>query len=119
MFRIGTDDLWTMVRTDGGWPDPKFFWWREGYVASDEQRPDLKLVANRLDAYAPPIVSWRTTNAFASDIGQAMLTGIPRPDGGCWRITGEYHGYEVSFVVWVGSTPQRRLSPPVQTSSQP
>lgn len=41
------------------------------------------------------------TNAFASDIGSAMLVGVGIPAAGCWQITGRIKGAELSFVVWV------------------
>ena len=106
MFRIGTDDLWTWIRADGTWgyqTSSKFFWWREGYLARDENFPELKITARRLDGPAPVAVSGRTTNAMGEDIGQSMLTSIPIPTSGCWQVTGTYHGHEVTFVTWVAS----------------
>jgi hypothetical protein len=36
----------------------------------------------------------------------AMGVGIFIPTIGCWQITGEYHGEELSYVVWVSDSRQ-------------
>jgi hypothetical protein len=108
-FWYGTEALWTEVRLDGMWRGlpyggsytQKVFWWRQGYDWRTEQQPDLTVTGRRLDAPAPPLVASRATNAFAGDIGSAMLTGVDIPTPGCWEITGHYAGTELSFVVWV------------------
>ena len=107
-FWYGSNSLWTAVRQNGIWealphnPEgftQKVFWWREGYVWTEE--PDLVVTGERLDASAPPLKASKATNAYASDIGSAMLVGVDLPTLGCWKITGEYADAEVSFVVWV------------------
>jgi hypothetical protein len=30
-----------------------------------------------------------------------MLVGVEIPTPGCWKISGQYRGAEVSYVVWV------------------
>jgi hypothetical protein len=79
----------------------KVFWWREGYFWRDEPEPELYVTGRRLDASAPPLKVSRATNAFASDIGSAMLVGVDFPTLGCWEIIGSYGGHQLSFVVWV------------------
>ena len=80
----------------------KVFWWREGYVWNEEPEPNIIVSGERLDAKAPPLVGSQGTNAYASDIGSAMLAGVDVPTPGCWRITGRYNDEaELSFVVWV------------------
>ena len=110
-FRYGSADLWTAVPQDGLWaglphnPEgytQKVFWWREGYSWSDEPEPELVVTGRRLDDSAPPLNVSRATNAFASDIGSAMLVGVDFPTLGCWEITGSYGGHDLSFIVWVG-----------------
>jgi len=54
-----------------------------------------------LDATAPPLIVSKATNAYAGDIGSAMLVGVDFPTLGCWKITGQYKNSELSFVVWV------------------
>ena len=109
-FWYGTDSLWTAVREDGIWealphnPEgytQKVFWWRDGYVWTEEPEPELFVTAERLDAPAPPVRASKATNAYADDIGSAMLVGIDLPTLGCWKITGKYADAELSFVVWV------------------
>jgi len=109
-FWYGSSSLWTAVRQNGIWealphnPEgytQKAFWWRDGYVWSQEPQPALKVTGERLDAVAPPLHVSEATNASASDIGSAMLVGVDMPTLGCWKITGKYADTELSFVVWV------------------
>lgn len=79
----------------------KIFWWRDGYVWDEEPQPDLIVTGERLDAKAPPLVVSKATNAYASDIGSAMLVGVGFPTEGCWKITGQYGKADLSFVVLV------------------
>lgn len=109
-FWYGSNALWTAVPENGVWAslpgDPagytqKIFWWRDGYVWTEEPEPDLVVTAERLDGEAPLVESLRATNAYAGDIGSAMLTGANFPTLGCWKITGKYGEAELSFVVWI------------------
>ena len=109
-FWYGSPSLWTAVRQSGTWealphnPEgytQKVFWWRDGYSWTNEPEPALIVTAEQLDAKAPPVNASKATNAYASDIGSAMLVGIDLPSLGCWKITGKYKGSELSFVVWV------------------
>ena len=109
-FWFGSDSLWTSLPHDAVWaglPDnpggytQKVFWWRDGYVWNEEPEPNLVVTGERLDAKAPPFIASKATNAYASDIGSAMLAGIDFPTLGCWKITGKYQDAELSFVVWV------------------
>jgi len=61
----------------------------------------LIVSGERLDAAAPPLLASEATNAYAADIGSAMLVGVDLPTLGCWKITGKYSDSELSFVVWV------------------
>jgi hypothetical protein len=109
-FWYGTDALWTAVPGNGVWsglphnPEgytQKVFWWREGYSWTDEPEPQLIVTGQRLDEPAPPLNVSRTTNAFAPDIGSAMLVGVNFPTLGCWEIAGRYADAELSFVIEV------------------
>jgi hypothetical protein len=79
----------------------KVFWWRKGYSWTAEPEPHLIVTGRRLDESASPLNVSRATNAFAEDIQSAMLVGVDFPTLGCWEITGQYAGMELSFVVWV------------------
>ena len=109
-FWYGSNSLWTAFPQNGIWsglphnPEgytQKIFWWREGYVWTDEPQPALTVTGERLDASASPLIASKATNAYASDIGSAMLVGVDFPTPGCWKITGQYKKTELSFVIWV------------------
>ena len=109
-FWFGSEHLWTALPIDGIWaglphnPEgytQKVFWWREGYVWNEEPEPDLIVTGERLDAIAPRLIVSKATNAYASDIGSAMLVGVDFPTLGCWKITGQYGDAELSFVIWI------------------
>jgi hypothetical protein len=110
-FWFGSDALWTSLPRDGVWaglPDnpggytQKVFWWREGYIWNEEPEPNLIVTGERLDASSPPLIVSKATNAYAGDIGSAMLAGVDFPALGCWKITGKYNDEaELSFVIWV------------------
>ena len=110
-FWYGSDDLWTLLVRRGTWRSlphddagyrQKTFWWRPGYSGSADPRPKLRVTGRRLDAQAPPFEGHRATNAHHRDFGGwAMLVGVDVPTHGCWEITGEYEGQQLSFVVWI------------------
>lgn len=108
---FGSPDLWTAIVNEGIWDGlpyspgsgytQKVFWWSDGYVWSEEPQPKLTVTGERLDAKAPALKASKPTNAYAGDIGSAMLVGVDFPTEGCWKITGKYKDVELSFVVWV------------------
>ena len=109
-FWYGSNSLWTAVPQNGVWAglphNPEgytqnVFWWREGYIWNEEPEPALTVTGERLDATAPPLNVSKATNAYAGDIGSAMLVGVDFPTLGCWKITGQYKKTKLSFVVWV------------------
>lgn len=108
-FWYGTPELWTMLRVDGTWSSlphnaagytQKIAWWREGYDIYTEPNPELIVTGKRLEASAPPLLESRATNA-RTELGDLMMVGVDIPTLGCWEITGQYNGHELSFVVWV------------------
>ena len=110
IFWHGTEGLWTALHTNGVWeglpnnPEgytQKIMWWSDLYVLRDELQPALVVSGRRLDADAPPLKFDGATNAYADDIGDAMLTGVDFPTLGCWEITGQYKKSELKFVVWL------------------
>jgi hypothetical protein len=109
-FWYGSERLWTSLPEEGAWyglpnnPDgytQKIFWWRDGYIWNEEPEPNLVVAGERLDGKSLPLNVSRATNAYAHDIGSAMLVGVDFPTLGCWKITGQYGKAELSFVVWV------------------
>lgn len=108
-FWYGTDELWTWLQADGTWPMAhdehglfdKSFWWRQGYDWRTETTPALRVTGRRLDAPAPAVTISNATNGFEQSMGAFMLVGLELPAGGCWELTGHYHGSSLRFVVWV------------------
>jgi len=109
-FWSGSSSLWTIIPANGTWNalphssagyTQKILWWRDGYVWDQEPEPNLFVSGERIDESAPPLIVSKATNAYASDIGSAMMVGADFPTLGCWRITGKYNNAELSFVIWV------------------
>ena len=109
-FWYGWEHLWTALPTNGAWaglpnnPEgytQKIFWWSSLFSLKDEPEPALVVFGERLDAKARPLKVSGATNAFARDIGDAMLVGVDFPHLGCWKITGQYKKTGLDFVVWV------------------
>lgn len=107
---FGTEGLWTALYDDGVWaalplnPEgytQKIMWWSSLYDLPNEFKPALVVSGRRLDEDAPPLKFYGATNAFADDIGDAMLTGVDFPTLGCWEVTGEYKKTSLTFVVWL------------------
>ncbi len=109
-FWYGSPALWTSLPLEGAWHDlpyseagytQKVFWWRQGYDWKAEPEPNLAVTGKRLDGEALPLVASKATNAFASDIGSAMLVGVDIPTAGCWEIAGQIGEQKLSFVILV------------------
>jgi hypothetical protein len=119
-FWIGSEKLWTDITADGTWsglphytPEDtrfrqKLFWWHEGYDWRTENPPELTVRGIRLDAPAPPIDMDEHANAgWTNDRDHAFIVvGIFIPTVGCWKVTGQYKGGELSYVVWVSDSRQ-------------
>lgn len=110
IFWFGTEHLWTALQTNGIWSDlphtsqgysQKIMWWSSMFVLRDEPEPALIVFGHRLDAEGQQFEAEGATNAYAEDIGDAMLTGVSIPTKGCWEITGQYKKTGLTFVVWV------------------
>ncbi len=107
-FWYGTDELWTVLRTNGLWHAlphnaqgyrQKIFLWSKEYNWRTEPQPDLRISGRRLDGDAPRFVREKGTHALSVDGTPAMLAGIDVPTTGCWEITSSYRGNELKFVV--------------------
>ena len=119
-FWYGTDDLWTVVHDDGNWfgvrnanggYENKSFWWSVAFKVDQEPQPALQVTGRRLDG-SGSARSAGATNAAASDIGSAMLTGLTLPTAGCWELTGSYRGHDLSFVVWIPDSAPTAVAAP-------
>ena len=93
--------IWASLPNNPEGYTQKIFWWSDLYVLKDELEPAIDVTGRRLDADAPLLNVSGGTNASASDIGDAMLTGVDFPTLGCWEITGQYKNSVLTFVVWV------------------
>lgn len=107
---VGSPGLAALVPKDGHWTGMgadhnyrnKWWWWREGYRAIDETRPELMILATRLDAPAAPVVRTGATSAFGEDWDR-ILVGMEFPASGCWDIFASYRGEELRFIFKVGN----------------
>ena len=102
----GSDSLATILPDDGIWSTTKpgsrisvkVFWWSVGFKAGMES--GLSVEVRNLDGNPSSARVDRPTNASSPDLGgTTMLTGIHFPDPGCWRVSAEYSGQELTFVV--------------------
>lgn len=99
---VGTPDLWTALPNLGSHVPRKSMWWSQHFPGgSTEPRPPLRVTWERLDAEVPPIVAEAPgTNGPSPDSGFFMLNGIDPDEPGCWKVTAEYKGHELSYVYW-------------------
>lgn len=108
---IGTSELWTMLDLEGeveaaenaSFPiGLKTFWWSSNWAGMrQEPQPNLTVIATRLDGDESVRAEQATNAATGSLGGEAMLAGIELPSPGCWRLTAEYGGAELSYVLFV------------------
>jgi len=107
------DGLQVYITPDGIWkglPDgenggyvQKIFWKYPGYKATEDPQPDFKLSGRQLDGNATFVEPGPATNAMSPELyGDGILAGAEIPVAGCWELTGQYKGSQLSFVVWVG-----------------
>jgi hypothetical protein len=102
----GTEALAVLLQEDGSWfglgPDydfrEKLWWYSAAFQVGMESR--LKVAGRKLDGDAPPAKISRVSNAQgAQGGGWAMLMLVEFPSAGCWELTGEFQGQQLSFVV--------------------
>ena len=98
--RVPDDGHWTAMGPDHNYRD-KWWWWREGYQAKEETKPELTISARKLDGSAPPVYLPNATNAYGPG-WDMILTMMEFPSSGCWEVIGKYRGQELRFVFHVG-----------------
>jgi hypothetical protein len=90
---------------DGSWPQlasgEKFWWWSEEFDVNEDATPDLTVTARRLDEQAAFFQVSEATHGYHESFDWAMLVGVELESPGCWEITGQYKGHELSFVLRV------------------
>jgi hypothetical protein len=93
-FLYGTPALWTIVNTHwhlhiGG----KLPFFRQGFEYRTDRRPQLTVVARRLDDEAPLVWSSLPGSGYMEGEGlegMFMNTGMNIPSSGCWEIAAHY-----------------------------
>lgn len=110
-FWYGTAELWTFIETEpmtvaDGHLSAKLVYWRVGFDWRSESRPELKVIAKRLDAPAPLIEAQGANGVRFNDeeipANMAMMTGIEIPEPGCWQIVATYNRiHTLSYITWV------------------
>lgn len=102
----GTEDLWTVIATDGGYHERKSVWWSTAFRGgSVEGMPDIAVTARQLDGEGVITSDGPGTNAYTAVDGWFMIADFPFEfPPGCWEVTGSYKGAELSFTVAVPSS---------------
>jgi hypothetical protein len=102
---FGSEALAVLLPEDGIWPTTKeghsiavkLFWYSAGFKPGMER--DFVGRIDRLDDGPNDAEISRPTNAGLGNDVWTILTGIDFKSVGCWRITGEYQGQTLQFVV--------------------
>lgn len=112
-FWYGTESLWTLLAVQGTWNihsnvleekggyRTKLIYWRKGFDWRREPQPGLIVIAKRLDREAPQVAADPARAVFVTTERPGMMTGIDIPSTGCWELTAQYRGHQLSFVVLV------------------
>jgi hypothetical protein len=112
-FWYGTESLWTLLAVQGKWNirnNPlegeggyrtKLTYWRRGFDWRREPKPELIIIAKRLDQKAPPVAAAPAAAVFVETERSGMMTVIDIPSAGCWELTARYGGHRLRFVVSV------------------
>lgn len=102
---FGSESLAVILPQDGIWPTTvsghliavKLFWYSVGFQPGMEH--DFVGRIERLDDGPNDAVISRPTNAGLANGVWTILTGVDFNSAGCWRISGEYRGQSLEFVV--------------------
>jgi len=80
--------------------EAKLTHWRRDFDWRKE-KPDLTVVAKRLDREAPPVAADPAHAVFVTIERPGIMTAIDIPSTGCWELTAQYGGHRLSFVISV------------------
>lgn len=111
-FWYGSELLWTNIPLDGVWHlkndvdqhgayVTKLIFWHRGFDWRKEREPKFTFTARRLDVDAQPIVQSGAIPIFVTGATPAMMIGVNLPSAGCWKLTADYRGHALSFLVSV------------------
>ena len=114
----GSEALAVALPVDGTWPVTapkariavKLFWRSAGYRPGMEQNLQVEIVNLHGGPNDAVVKDTTSANSVPEDLeaaqfddewldGWLMLTGIDFPSPGCWKITGNYLGQSLTFVV--------------------
>lgn len=108
----GSEDLWLTLDDEGEvWLEDQdghlghryALWSVHQGEPQDEPEPDVRLVAERLDADAAMAFNRETTHGWTnSRVGRNlfMLTSIQVPTPGCWQVTATYRTASLTWIAW-------------------
>lgn len=102
---FGSESLAVILPENGIWPTTvdghliavKLFWYSSGFQSGMER--DFVGRIERLDEGPNDAVISSPTNAGLANDVWTILTGIDFKSAGCWRVSGEYRGQSLEFVV--------------------
>ncbi len=112
----GTPELWTTLDVRGevwrglpvaedGSVGNKTLWWSENFSTAKGEdfsgNDDITVTAVRLDGSAPKVVETPGGAYFNDFLGNFMLVGLVVPEAGCWQITANYQGAELTYMMQV------------------
>ena len=111
VFWFGSEKLWTWLLADGVWQGlhtesgygNKLFFYSVNFDWNKDRTRRVVITGKRRDAGAPPFV---TEGRCCSGGGVPpnywfIVAGVDIPAPGCWEITADNRGENLSFVVWV------------------
>lgn len=102
---FGSEALAVVLPKDGIWPTTgpgyriaiKLFWYSAGLQPGMERHFVGRI--ERIDEGPNDAVISRPTNARLANDVWTILTGIDFKSVGCWRVTGEFRGQSLEFIV--------------------
>lgn len=98
--RVPDRGYWTGMGSESRFRD-KWWWWREGYSATDENYPDLNVTGRRLDGGEQVLEQPFVTNAMGKGWNMILVL-MEFPAAGCWEVNATYKDQSLSFVFEVG-----------------
>lgn len=99
---FGTDELWTVLSSDGSYLPRKSVWWSVNFPGGGvEEQPAIRTFYMLLDVdRAITITSEQGTNANTAADGWFMIATIDPNYTGCWEVSAVYKGAALSYVYY-------------------
>ncbi len=101
---FGTDELWTVLPTDGTYELRKSVWWSVNFQGGElEPMPEISVTYERLNSHADPVAfAVPGTHGTTEADGEFMINGDDQQAPGCWRVTAEYRDVSLSYTYETG-----------------